>query len=105
MVEIDFPGLLKEPLPSGNFRYRVRVEGDKKRRIALSVTPEHPHFVEHYYAARAGVKLEQSAAPKELEVPRSIGWLVEAYLEALSLMVDGGLSQSPPRNWSNSETQ
>ena len=56
-MKIDLPGLLKEMLPSGNYRYRVRVEGNKARRIRLHVGPDHEDFLIHYQAARRGVEM------------------------------------------------
>lgn len=89
-MRVDFPGLLREPLPSGGTRYRVRVEGNKARRITLSVTPEHPDFAEHYYAARRGVKLAK-ADPIEAERPQSLAWLISLYEDHMSVQVSANM--------------
>lgn len=86
-VKIEYPGLLKEKLPSGAFRYRVRVEGQKARRIRLHVTPEHPNFREHYFAARAGVSLEPEISDEDATIRNSIGWIVLKYQTAMAEMV------------------
>lgn len=39
-VEINYPGLLIEPLPSGAKRFRVRPEGNPKQRIRIHCGPE-----------------------------------------------------------------
>lgn len=81
-MKVDFPGLMKERLPSGQFRFRVRKEGDKAVKITLHVAPDHPHFREHYHAARAGIALD--AEPETPQAIRgSIGWLVDQYVAAM----------------------
>ena len=89
-MKVKYPGLLRERLPSGAHRYRVRVEGDKARRIPLSVTPEHPQFVEIYLAARAGVKLDPQSAPEDRAIRGSIGWLAAKHLSAMEKAVEAG---------------
>lgn len=34
-MKVSYPGLIKEDLPSGNVRYRVRVIGNPKQRIRI----------------------------------------------------------------------
>ncbi len=87
VVKVNYDGLLKEPLPSGRFRYRVRVEGDKNRRITLTVGPEHREFHEIYCAARRGIRLEPSAS-SELSEKGTVAWLVDSYLAYLSGLVE-----------------
>lgn len=89
-MKIRYPGLLAEKLPSGAIRYRVRIEGDKARRIPISVTPDHPQFVEIYRAARAGVRLTPEATPEERAIRGSIGWLAAKHLAALEREVAAG---------------
>lgn len=89
-MKIRYPGLLAEKLPSGAIRYRVRIEGDKARRIPLSVTPDHPQFVEIYRAARAGVRISPEATPEERAIRGSIGWLAAKHLAALEREVEAG---------------
>ncbi|WP_051142371.1 tyrosine-type recombinase/integrase [Paracoccus zeaxanthinifaciens] len=89
-MKIAYPGLLQERLPSGALRYRVRVEGDKTKRIPLSVTPNHPQFVEIYHAARAGVRLDPEASAEERAIRGSVGWLVAKHLTAMEAAVEAG---------------
>jgi integrase len=89
VVKLGYDGLLIEPMKSGNMRYRVRVRGDKKRRITLPVGPEHPEFHQIYLAAREGVKIK----PSEENSGASRGtleWLVDEYLAYLKEQVDKG---------------
>ncbi len=89
-LKINYPGLLRERMKSGNYRYRVRVEGDKTRRIALSVTPDHPDFANHYWAARAGEKLKLDANGKTEPPQNSLDWLARLYLIDLEDRVKAG---------------
>lgn len=89
-MKIAYPGLLCERLPSGAVRYRVRVEGDKTRRVPLSVAPDHPQFVEIYRAARAGVKLQPEATPEERAIRGSVGWLAAKHIAAMEREVEAG---------------
>lgn len=91
-MKIKYPGLLCERLPSGAVRYRVRVEGDKARRIPLSVAPDHPHFVELYLAARAGLRLDPQAPAEDRAICGSVRWLAAKHLTAM-----GRASQSGQR--------
>lgn len=81
-MKLDYPGLMKERLPSGRYRYRVRKAGQKAVKITLHIAPDHPRFREHYHAARAGIQL-----PPEPDAPQvikgSIGWLVDLYVAAM----------------------
>lgn len=88
---VDLPGLLKESMPSGHFRYRVRVEGKKWLRIALTVGPDHREFLDHYRAARAGVQLGKDATPATAAVPKTVDWLSHAFEAAMSARVAAGL--------------
>jgi hypothetical protein len=92
MMKINFPGLIEEPLPSGNVRYRVRVEGQKKRRITLSITPDHADFREHYLAARRGIRMGAPESETLQHITEgSLQWLIEKYLIALEKKVKAGL--------------
>lgn len=83
-VKIDFPGLVVEPMPSGNARYRVRPEGDPKKRIRIYCGPNHDDFQRQYLAARRGEKPEPLKVASDYAKPRSIGWLVNTYFEYLA---------------------
>lgn len=91
-MKIDLPGYVPETLPSGATRHRVRVEGDKKRRITVPVGPSDPEFMEFYYAARAGKspadlkeERQESDLPKE-----TLDWFVAKYLARLEVEVSAG---------------
>lgn len=60
MVERKFPhrGLLCETTPSGAVRWRVRVKGQRNRRITLPFGPDHPSFEVAYAAARDGLTVD-----------------------------------------------
>lgn len=91
-MKIHLPGLLKEPLPSGATRLRVRVAGDKARRIRLNVGLDHPEFMEHYHAARRGISLEPKSAPEDRVVRNSIAWLTYKHEAAIERQVNAGLA-------------
>ena len=91
-MKIDYPGLIEETLPSGSKRHRVRVRGNRKKRIRIYAPPGHPEFEKQYHAARAG---EQPAPLKEAsDYARSgsIAWLKAKYLEHLQARVEAGLT-------------
>lgn len=76
-MNIDLPGLIREDLPSGNTRWRVRVAGNKRKRITLAIPPDHPDFLTHYHAARRGLRSE---APKQTDAVRySLAWLMDEF--------------------------
>jgi hypothetical protein len=90
-LRVDFPGLLKEKLPSGNFRYRVRVEGNPRKRVRLHIDPDHKDFTEHYYAARAGVEIKPDSEPIDNTIRGSVSWLTYKYQIWLEGQVSAGL--------------
>ncbi|SNS30990.1 tyrosine-type recombinase/integrase [Tropicimonas sediminicola] len=94
MVKVDYPGLLKEILPSGNVRWRVRVAGDKRRRVALPCGPDDPRFLDAYLAARAG---QGAQAEEEAVVARenSVGWLWGRFDTHMSALVRAGALKAP----------
>jgi len=94
IMNIDYPGLLKEPLPSGQCRYRVRVEGDPRRRITLRCGPGHEDFQRQYLAARRGEDPQIAKPASTYAKPRSIGWLVNAYFEFLEARVAAGTTSA-----------
>lgn len=92
VVKIEFPGLIRDELPSGNVRWLCRVEGNKRKRITLSVDPDHPQFQNIYLAARAGIKAKPDENIK-IAAKGSLAILGAGYLEHLTQMVaDGGAS-------------
>lgn len=90
-MRVDLPGLLRERMASGAYRFRVRVAGNKLRRIALHVTPDHPDFLHHYRAARSGVEIPRGAATVDAVTPQSVAWLSLAFEEAMQARVRAGL--------------
>ncbi len=91
-MRVDYPGLLIEPTPSGGTRYRVRVEGQKAKRIAIPCGPDDPAFGNHYWAARAGTIW---TAPVKVEpMRRSLDWLVAGYLAQFDRWVAAGLKSA-----------
>ncbi|WP_107495571.1 site-specific integrase [Thalassobius sp. I31.1] len=89
-MKLNLPGLLKERLPSGGFRYRVRTHGNKARRITLTVTPDHKEFLEHYHAARRGISLTPEIPAEDRVIRGSIDWLVIKHLTDLEKKVQAG---------------
>ncbi|VCU58238.1 Phage related integrase [Tritonibacter mobilis] len=86
-MKLELPGLLRERLPSGGFRYRVRVEGNKRQRIRLNVDLNHPEFMEHYRAARRGIQLTPESPAEDRAIRGSIDWLVIKHLADLEKRV------------------
>ncbi len=83
-MRIKYPGLTKERLPSGNYRYRVRAKGNPSKRTVLTTSPGQAGFTEEYNAARG--------ASNRLTVEHSLDWLVDLYLDDLKARVDAGLA-------------
>ena len=89
LVKLPYPGLIKDQMPSGNIRWLVRVEGQKRRRVTLTVTPDHPEFHDIYIAARAGIKKHPDQT-LEGAAQGTLGWLANAYLDHLTAEVERG---------------
>lgn len=87
-MRVNLPGLMKERLPSGALRFRVRPAGDKTRKITLTVGPDDPDFAAQYDAARKGIKPIPKAA--EAPIPKSLSWLMDRYEAAMAAKVDAG---------------
>lgn len=71
-LKVDYPGLLREKLPSGNFRYRVRVEGNLRKWVRLRVDSDHKDFAKHYRAARCGIEIKPETSPADNTIRSSI---------------------------------
>ena len=93
-MKIDYPGLLVEPLPSGRTRYRVRPEGDRKKRIRIFCGPDHDDFMRQYLAARRGEQPKKLETASDHAKPRSIAWLATSYFEYLEARVKAGTSSA-----------
>lgn len=90
-MRIQYKGLIKDTLPSGNVRWRVRVEGERAKRIKIPHGPGHEDFLTYYKAARLGMK------PGEVQKPatalkHSVKWLCDTYLAYLERRVAQGIS-------------
>ena len=79
-------GLLKDKTAAGSLRWRVRVEGDRDRKITIPMGPGEPRFHEHYAAARAG-HAPQVRKP-EKSVAGTLDALCEGYLAWLSEQIN-----------------
>ncbi len=86
----DLPGLTVENLPSGKRRYRVRVRGERERKLTLPVGPDHPEFHDIYAAARRGEKLLPRDKPADRIAIHSVQWLVNLFLAHQEAMVKAG---------------
>lgn len=91
-MKFDYPGLVREPMGSGNFRYRVRPEGDRKKRIRIFCGPGDEDFFRQYQIARAGEQPKAQRKVSEVSKPQSIGWLVNSYFEYLEGRVKSKLT-------------
>ena len=89
-MNFKLPGLCCERLPSGMYRYRVRQEGKKHCRIALTTKPGDPDFFQQYKAARLGVKPEKSATIITIAPKGSIQWLADIHIAWLATEVSHG---------------
>lgn len=94
-MKVEYPGLIKEQMPSGSYRYRVRVEGQPSKRIPISVDPTHKDFLEVYRAARAGIRITPETPAEEKATPRSMAWLTLKYLAHLER--ETSLGHTSPR--------
>ena len=86
-MRINVPGLLDEK----GRGWRVRVKGNKRKRIPIPVGPNHPDFWDFYNAARAGIALGRKATALDAATPNSISWITRKFEEALQDKVDAGL--------------
>ncbi|MEE3046614.1 MAG: tyrosine-type recombinase/integrase [Pseudomonadota bacterium] len=90
MAKLDLPGLCVETHRSGNTAWRVRIEGNARRKITLPIGPDHPEFMELYRAARAGIKAMPQGKPEDRVMRSSLDWLMVKYLDHLAHMVEAG---------------
>ncbi|NDU99885.1 hypothetical protein GZA08_02730 [Pseudoroseicyclus sp. CLL3-39] len=95
-ISKTYEGLCEEKTPAGTTRWRVRIEGQKKKKITIPVDPEHNDFEEHYLAARAGVKLTMEPKPKAGK--NTLDELCEKFLEWMKFQVEAGNLKQPTLN-------
>lgn len=86
----DWPGLTREETPSGAQRVRVRVEGDKRKRITLPVGPGERGFEQAYWKARAGFQPDAPDPPATTPDAQRLDNLIDRYLSALEAKVAAG---------------
>lgn len=79
-MRVKFPGYAPETR-GDRVRHRVRVKGNKARRITIPVGPDHPQFSEHYAAARDGHQLQDRPAVRAPHM--SLDALIQTYLDRL----------------------
>lgn len=89
-MKVNYPGLIIEPMPSGQFRYRVRERGNPKNRFRIYCGPTDPDFSRQYTLARIGEQPKPLVKAVDVAKPKSIGWLVNAYFDHLEKMVANG---------------
>ncbi|MCF1496259.1 tyrosine-type recombinase/integrase [Agrobacterium vitis] len=93
-MKVRCPGLIKEELPSGNIRYRVRVIGKPKQRIRIFCLPADEDFSRQYTLARYGEQPAPLKKASEAVKPGSIGWLVHSYFEHMEQRVNARLNSA-----------
>ncbi|WP_313666168.1 site-specific integrase [Shinella sp.] len=93
-MKVNFPGLIRQVLPSGTVIYRVRPKGQHGKRIQIDGVPGTEEFNRQYALARRGVKPDPMKKPSEEAIPQSIGWLVQTYLEYLDERVKAGTTSA-----------
>ncbi len=93
-MKIDYPGLIRQTLPSGTVIYRVRPTGKHSTRIQISGEFGSEDFIRQYWLARSGQKPDASKKPSEQEMPETIGWLVRSYFEYLESRVKAGTTSA-----------
>ena len=91
-----YEGLCEEKTQAGTIRWRVRVEGQKKKKITIPVGPEHDDFEDHYLAARAGLKLTFVA--KQQPAKNTLDELCERFLRWMDVQVKAGNLKQPTLN-------
>jgi integrase len=87
-VDKVYAGLCREETAAGTIRWRVRVEGQKARRITVPVSPDDPDFEDHYLAARAGQRLEKKPAPTVRK--NTLDELASRFLKWMGEQVEAG---------------
>ncbi len=95
-ISKTYEGLCEERTPAGTPRWRVRVDGQKTKRITIPVGPGHDDFDDHYLAARAGLKLIVNEKPKPAK--NTLDELCEKFLEWMEVQVKAGNLKQPTLN-------
>ena len=87
-IEKTYEGLCEEKTPAGTPRWRVRVEGQKSKKITIPEGPDHQDFEDHYLAARAGLKLIVTEKPKPAK--NTLDELCEKFIDWMKVQVEAG---------------
>jgi integrase len=93
-MKLEFPGLIRQELPSGTVVYRVRPKGQHNQRIQLYAVPGDDDFIRQYNLARRGAKPDKLKKASEQATPQSISWLVHSYFEYLEERVKAGTTSA-----------
>lgn len=93
-MKVEYPGLIRQELPSGTVIYRVRPKGQHGVRIQIFAAPDDDDFSRQYALARRGVKPDPLKKPSEQAMPETIGWLVHSYYEYLEERVKAGTTSA-----------
>ena len=86
-MRVDLPGLLIEKHRNGTPRIRVRTAADAKVRLHIPVPTDHPDFLHHYHAGRAG---EVYTATPQKDNRNTFAGVVDRYLDNLAKQVASG---------------
>ncbi|WP_299784438.1 hypothetical protein [uncultured Marivita sp.] len=87
-ISKNYEGLCEEKTPAGKPRWRVRIDGQKTKKITIPVGPDHDDFEHHYLAARAGLKLIVNEKPKPAK--NTLDELCEKFIEWMEVQVKAG---------------
>ena len=89
-LDRDYPGLCTEFTPAGTPRWRVRVQGQKTKKIGLPIgmTDKDPEFDDAYAAAREGKKYERK--PSNKVSAKTLDDLRLKYVAAMQVMLSSG---------------
>jgi integrase len=79
---------MREKQRSGRYAWRVRVAGNKAKKIAIGVGPEHPEFTRRYEMARRGEKPDPLV--ESTHIPQSLEWLAAKFEKAMEERVNTG---------------
>jgi integrase len=86
-MRLHWPGLSRHKSASG-WKYRVRQEGNRDRRVTLPCGPEHPEFGRCYREARQGMTPALDTPPQT--IPHSLEWLGRAFEAHMAAQVKAG---------------
>ena len=86
-MRLHLPGLTQHKGPKG-WKYRVRAEGNKNRRVFLPCGPDHPEFHRCYAEARRGNRPELT--PEAEPIQNSFEWLGRMFEAHMLAQVEAG---------------